>query len=182
MARRVRILNSRHIYRGLIFDVRQDRVVEPGGVRAVRDVVVHSGSVVVLPVLADGRILLVRQYRHAVGRSLWELVAGRVEPGERLLPAARRELAEETGYRARSLRKLVEFYPTPGLLSERMTVYLARGLRAGRAAPEDDERLAVRAFAPSALERMIRRGRLRDGKTILALLFYRRFATRRRRL
>lgn len=174
-----RVVNRRWLYRGAVFDVRQDRVVEPGGVRAVRDVVVHSGSVVLLPVLSDGRVLLVRQYRHAVGRFLWELVAGRIDPGERPLAAARRELAEENGYRANSFRRLLAYFPTPGFLSERMVVYLVRGLRPGAARPEEDERLVVRGFSLRRLERMIRAGRIRDGKTILSLLFYLRFAARR---
>jgi ADP-ribose pyrophosphatase len=178
----VRVLQRRWVYRGPVFNVRQDRVVEPGGVRAVRDVVVHSGSVVLLPVLNDGRILLVRQYRHAVERSLWELVAGRIDPRERPLAAARRELAEETGYRARSFRRLLEYFPTPGFLTERMVVYLVRGLRPGAARPEEDERLIVRSCSLRRLERMIRAGRIRDGKTILSLLFYLRFAARRRAL
>lgn len=175
-----RMVDGRWIYRGPVFAVRQDRVVEPGGVRAVRDVVVHTGSVVLLPVTSDGRVLLVRQYRHAVGCFLWELVAGRIDPGERPLAAARRELAEETGYRARSFRRLLEYFPTPGFLSERMVVFLVRGLRPGAARPEEDERLIVRSFSLPRLERMICAGVIRDGKTILSLLFYLRFASRRR--
>lgn len=174
-----RVVRRRWIYRGPVFDVRRDYVVEPGGVRAVRDVVVHTGSVVLLPRFDDGRVLLVRQYRHAVGRSLWELVAGRMDRGERPLAAARRELAEETGYRAQSFRRLLECFPTPGFLSERMVVFLVRGLRPGAPRPEEDERLLVRSFSPRRLEQMIRTGRIRDGKTILSLLFYLRFVARR---
>ena len=174
-ASKARILKSRSLYTGSVFGVRQDRVIEPGGIRVTRDVVTHHGSVVLLPVLSDGRILLVRQYRHAVGQFLWELVAGRIEPGEPHLAAARRELLEETGYTARRFRKLLDVFPTPGFVSERMIVYAATGLTAGRARPESDERITTRAFSLRQLERMIQRGTLRDAKSIAGLLFYSRF-------
>ena len=170
-----RILRSKTIYTGTVFGVRQDRVIEPGGIRTTRDVVTHHGSVVLLPVLDDRRILLVRQYRHAVGQFLWELVAGRIELGEPPLTAARRELLEETGYTARRFRKLLDVFPTPGFVSERMIVFAATGLTAGRARPESDERITSRAFTLRLLERMIRRGTLRDAKSIAGLLYYSRF-------
>lgn len=170
--RRARVLRSRGIYQGRVFGVRQDQVVEPGGVRVTRDVVTHTGSVVLLPVFPDGRILLVRQYRHAVRQFLWELVAGRIEPGERPLLAARRELLEETGYTARRFRKLLDVFPTPGFVSERMLVYLAEGLRPGDAQPESDERITARRFTRAELEQMIRRGTLRDAKSIVGILHY----------
>jgi len=161
------------VFRGRVFRVRRDVVAEPGLARdaVVREVVEHRGSVVVLPVLADGCILLVRQYRHAVGERLWELVAGHIEPGESPRAAARRELAEETGYRARRLERLLEFYPTPGFVSEKMILYRATGLAPGRARPEWDEALETCAFSRAALRRMLRRGRrLRDAKTLLGVL------------
>ncbi|MCL6481102.1 MAG: NUDIX hydrolase [Firmicutes bacterium] len=173
-----RLLSSRTLYRGPVFDVRRDRVIEPGGLEVTRDIVTHSGSVVLLPVFPDGRILLVRQYRHAVGRFLWELVAGRIDPGEPPLRAARRELLEETGYSARRLRKLLDLFPTPGFVSERMLVYLATGLHPGRARPEADERIQTGKFTLAALERKIRRGTLRDAKSIAALLYYARYLAR----
>jgi ADP-ribose pyrophosphatase len=175
---KARVLKSKVLYQGSLFGVRQDRVVEPGGILVTRDVVTHSGSVVLLPVFSDGKILLVRQYRHAVGQSLWELVAGRIDPGEAPLRAARRELLEETGFTARRLRKLLDIFPTPGFVSERMLIYLATGLRPGTAQPEEDERLQVRRFSLAELEHMIRRGRLRDAKSIAALLYYARYLAR----
>ncbi len=176
---RARILKSKMIYRGPVFGVRQDRVIEPGGIRVVRDVVTHSGSVVVLPVFPGGEILLIRQYRHTVGQYLWELVAGRIDPGESPLAAARRELAEETGYTARSYRRLLDVFPTPGFVNERMLVYAAEGLTAGPAQPESDERITSRRFSPRQLERMMRRGALRDAKSIAGILYYWRFPGRR---
>lgn len=175
---KARLLSSRILYRGPVFDVRRDRVLEPGGIEVTRDIVTHSGSVVLLPLFPDGRILLVRQYRHAVGRFLWELVAGRIDPGEPPLQAARRELLEETGYSARRLHKLLDLFPTPGFVSERMLVYLATGLRRGSAQPEADERIQTRKFTLAELERKIHRGTLRDAKSVAALLFYARYLAR----
>lgn len=176
--KRTRVLSSKVIYQGRVFGVRRDRVVEPGGIRVTRDVVTHNGSVVVLPVFSDGSLLLIRQYRHAVGAFLWELVAGRVEPGEPPLAAARRELLEETGWTARRFRRLMKVFPTPGFLSEWMVVYLAEGLAQGAARPEADERIRSRRFSLRRAEQMIRRGTLRDAKSIAAILYYARFVRR----
>jgi ADP-ribose pyrophosphatase len=176
--RRARTLRSETVYRGAIFDVHRDLVIEPSGVRATREVIVHPGSVVILPVLPDGRIVLVRQFRYSTGHFLWELVAGRKDPGESPLRAARRELREETGYRARRYRLFLDVYPTPGFLSERMFIFLAWGLAAGEAQPEDDEKITVRAFPVAVLETMLRRGRLRDAKSIAAILYYLKFLRR----
>ncbi len=166
------------MFHGRVFDVRRDTVIEPGGVRATRDLVVHNGSIVVLPVLDDGRLLLIRQYRHSVGGYLWELVAGRIEPREQPLPGAKRELLEETGYTARRWEKILDLFPSPGFVSERMVIYVARGLSAGTAHPEDDERISVRAFAPREIEKWIRTGKLRDAKSVAAILYYLRFCRR----
>lgn len=178
---RARIQQSRVVFRGRIFRVRRDLVVEPpppGKPKAsrgavVREIVEHRGSVVVLPVFPDGRILLVRQYRHAVEEFLWELVAGHIEPGEKPAATAHRELLEETGYRARRLSHLLTFYPTPGFLTEKMHLFRATGLRPGRAEPRPDEAIVARAFTPAQLNRMIRRGELRDGKSIAGILLLR---------
>jgi ADP-ribose pyrophosphatase len=174
-ANKAKLLSSRIVFKGKVFSVRRDRLREPGGMTVTREVVAHHGSVVVLPVFADGSILLIRQYRHAVGGYLWELVAGHVEPGEQPKVAAGRELIEETGYVARHLRKLLEFFPSPGLLSERMSVYLATGLTPGVAQPEEDERILPRRFSLRAVENNIRRGQIRDGKSVAAILYYARF-------
>lgn len=173
-----RVIESRLVYHGPLFDVRRERVREPGGIVAMRDVVVHFGSVVLLPVLDDGRILLVRQYRHAARQHLWELVAGRIERGEPAAGAARRELEEETGYSGRRFRRLTAFFPTPGFVTERMLLYMADGLRAGTARPEADEKIRTRAFSLSDLERKIRRGAIRDAKSIAGILFYAHFLAR----
>jgi ADP-ribose pyrophosphatase len=163
------------MHRGPVFGVRRELVREPNGVTATRDVVTHSGSVVVLPVLGDGRMVMIRQYRHAVGRYLWELVAGRIDPGEPPLRAAHRELLEETGYRARRMVKLFKAFPTPGFVQEFMIVYAATGLTRGAARPEEDEVITARPFTLRQLERMMRQGRLQDAKSIAGILFFARF-------
>ncbi len=169
---RAKILRSEIIYKGPVFGVRRDEVLEPGGIRTTREVVTHPGSVVVLPLLPDGRILLVRQYRHATRQFLWELVAGRIERGENPRQAATRELLEETGYRAKRYRVFLDIFPTPGFLEERMYILLAQGLTSGDARPEEDEKISSRVFNRSQLRQMIRRGKLRDAKTIAGLLYY----------
>jgi ADP-ribose pyrophosphatase len=172
---RARILSSKIVYQGPVFGVRRDEVIEPSGVRTIREVVTHPGSVVVLPVLPDKRILMIRQYRHATRQYLWELVAGRMEAGETPRRAAARELIEETGYRAKRFRVFLDIFPTPGFLEERMFLLLAEGLTAGKAEPEEDEKIVSRAYNRKQLEGMIRRGKLRDAKTIAGILFYYRF-------
>lgn len=173
--RRARVLHGETLYEGKVFSVRQERIVEPGGIEVTRDIVVHRGSVVLLPVFPDGSILLVRQYRHAIGTSLWELVAGRVEPGESRPAAARRELIEETGYTAGRVKQILEIFPSPGFVTERMWIFAATGLRRGLAQPEEDERITSRKFSLAALEKMIRGGSLHDAKSVAGILFYSRF-------
>lgn len=162
---------------------------EPGGIRARRDVVRHSGSIVVLAVddqfissrqaaanagkktSLEPRILLERQYRHAAGSMMWELPAGRIDEGESPLRAACRELLEETGYTARSWKRILHFYVSPGFLDETMTIYLARRLKPGQAKPEADEKIATRFFPLSEAVTMATDGRIRDAKTMVGILW-----------
>jgi len=169
---KAKILKSVVIYQGPIFGVRRDEVLEPGGLRTKREVITHPGSVVVLPVLPDGRVVLIRQYRHATRQFLWELVAGRMDPGETRKEAAARELLEETGYRANRLRIFLDMFPTPGFLEERMYVLLAEGLTEGEAQPEEDEKIVSRAFSVRQLKQMLLKGKLRDAKSIAGILYY----------
>ena len=174
-AKKASVLSSTTIYEGPVFGIRRDEVIEPSGVRTTREVITHPGSVVVLPVLPDGRILLIQQYRHAARQYLWELVAGRIDPGETPKEAAARELIEETGFRAKRFRVFLDVFPTPGFLEERMFVLLAEGLTAGEAEPEEDEKIISRSYDRKQLEEMIRAGKLRDAKSIAGILFYFRF-------
>jgi len=167
-----KILSSEMIYQGRVFGLRRDEVEEPSGLRTTREVITHPGSVVVLPVLPDGRIVMVRQYRHATREYLWELVAGRKEPEETPKQGAARELLEETGYRAKRFKVFLDVFPTPGFLQERMYLLLAEGLTAGEAQPEEDEKIEVRLFKLKDLKQMIKSGRLRDAKSIAGILYY----------
>jgi len=173
--KKTRVLTSKVVFKGKVFSVFRDEVIEPTGVRTMREVVTHPGSVVVLPVLPDGKIVLVRQYRHATGQYLWELVAGRMEKGEDPKSGAARELIEETGYRAKRFTLFLDLFPTPGFLAERMYLLLAEGLTLGEAQPEEDEKLVVRTYSKKQLEEMIRTRKMRDAKSIAGLLFYFRF-------
>ena len=167
---RPHVVTRRSIYRGKVLTLELDDVVEPGGVRARREVVRHSGSVAVVARGGDGTIFLVRQYRYPVDASLWELPAGRLDAGETPEEAAQRELQEEIGYRARDLRQMAFFYTTPGFCDEAMHVFRASSLEPSTAKGDEDERIEVRAFPLAELEAMIERGEIREGKTLVALL------------
>jgi ADP-ribose pyrophosphatase len=166
------ILKSETIYQGRVFGVRRDEVSEPSGVHTVREVITHPGSVVVLPVLKDGRIVMIRQYRHAARQYLWELVAGRIDEGESVKKAAARELLEETGYRARRFTVFLDVFPTPGFLEERMYILLAEDLTQGEAQPEEDEKIVSHAYRVAELKHMMEKGQLRDAKSVAGILYY----------
>lgn len=174
---KAQILKSDEVYRGKVFWVTHDEVEEPGGVRATRDVVRHNGSVVILAVdtatnADDPGILLIRQYRHAANKFLLELPAGRIEPGEKLIPAAKRELIEETGYRAKRWSKHVTYYASPGFVSEAMNILFAEDLTLGEATPEDDERIEIHMTPLSEVLQLIHEGKIEDGKTLIGVLLY----------
>jgi ADP-ribose pyrophosphatase len=203
-----RVLSSRISYQGPVFSVTTDEVEEPGGVRARRDVIRHSGSIVILAVdesvnhqpsntpkhnirnnhapkklrKDEPRILLERQYRHAAQSMMWELPAGRIDDGETALTAAKRELLEETGYSARRWKRILHFFVSPGFLDETMTIYLAQGLKAGKAQPEADERIVTRFFPLSEAKEMAVNGRIRDAKTIAGILWLANRDTRKKDL
>jgi ADP-ribose pyrophosphatase len=193
---KARVLSSRISYQGPVFSVTTDEVEEPGGVRARRDVIRHSGSIVILAVdetqpvdstktskkrsakrstkrstKKEPSILLERQYRHAAQSMMWELPAGRIDDGETALTAAKRELLEETGFSASRWKRILHFYVSPGFLDETMTIYLAQSLKAGKAQPEEDERIETRFFPLSEAKQMALNGRVRDAKTISGILW-----------
>lgn len=173
-SKKVRVISSRVSYRGPVFWVTTDDVLEPTGIRARRDVVRHSGSVVVLAVeerSGSARVLLEKQYRHAAGRFLLELPAGRIDEGENALHAAKRELLEETGYSARSWKRVLHFWASPGFVAEAMSIYLARKLKAGAAQPEDDEVIELKLVPLEKAVSMIVKGTIQDAKTIAGVLW-----------
>jgi ADP-ribose pyrophosphatase len=165
-----RVVRHERLYEGRILQLDVDEVEEPGGVRGRREVVRQRGSVAALPVHDDGRITLVRQYRYAVDALVWELPAGRLDPGETPDQGVRRELEEEVGLRPRFLEPLLTFWTTPGFCDEVMHLFRATGLERVPARPESDERIEAAVFTLPELDRMIRRGEIREGKTLVALL------------
>jgi len=169
-ATRARTLEHRRVFDGRIFGVDVDEVEEPGGVRGLREVVRHAGSVAALPVHEDGRVVLVRQYRYTVDEDVWELPAGRLDDGESPEEGARRELEEEVGLRAGVLEPISVFYTTPGFCDETMHLFRAATLSSVPPRPEEDERIEVGTFTLAEAREMIRRGSVREGKTLVALL------------
>jgi ADP-ribose pyrophosphatase len=165
-----RTLEHRRLYEGQVLALDLDQVEEPGGVRAAREVVRHRGSVAALPVHADGRIVLIRQYRYAVDQLVWEVPAGRLDAGETPEEGARREVEEEVGIRAGRLEPISVFYTTPGFCDETMHLFRATDLLEVPARPEADERIEGRSFALDEALEMIRQGEVREGKTLVALL------------
>jgi ADP-ribose pyrophosphatase len=177
----MKIVSSKERFTNRLFTVTEDHAVDPGGFEIERAIVHHRGSAVMLAVDDRKRILLVRQYRLPARRYLWELPAGSVDPGEKPSHTAKRELKEETGYRAKSWRKLVSFFPSPGFLTEKMTIYLATGLTAGDAQPMDDERIETRWFTAKEIEAAIDSEEIQDAKTMLGFLFWKRNGARTQR-
>ena len=170
----MKIVSSKPVYKCKLFTVTEDRAKGSGGFEIHRSIVRHSGSAVVMAVDERRRVLLVRQYRLPAEKELWELVAGRLDPGETPLQAAKRELKEETGLRARRWKKLAAFWPSPGYVGEKMHLYLASDVTEGEPSPMDDERIETRWFTRKELDDMIRAGRIEDGKTLVGYLTWRR--------
>jgi ADP-ribose pyrophosphatase len=181
------LISSKVVYQGPLFRVLHDKLLEPGGKPSERDVIRHNGSVVILAVdksksKKDPYIVMEHQYRHAAQQYLWELPAGKLEPKEDPVAGAQRELEEETGYRAKKWKPLVEYYGSPGFLGESMKVFLAEGLLAGDAHPEDDEDIEFRLVKLSEVVEMIEKGAIKDGKTLCSVLLYaRRLAKKRKK-
>jgi len=176
-AAKPKLISSKLAFQGRVFNVFTDTLQEPNGHRHIKDVIRHNGSVVMLAVderknPADPDVILERQYRHAAGQFLLELPAGSREPGEAPLAAAKRELMEETGFRARRWTRLLRYFASPGFLGEWMQIYLARDLREGNARPELDEQIEILRVPLSQAMKMIAEGKIHDGKTLIGLSLY----------
>lgn len=160
------------VYRGRKIQVAVDRAIAADGQTIQRDVVLHPGAVAILPLVDAEHICLLRNHRVAVDDVLWEIPAGTLESGEAIESAAVRELAEETGYEAKHWRKVLEFYPSPGVLSERTHLFVASELTAGTMRPDIDEQLEPHVIPWSQAFAWTRDGTIRDAKTLLALLWW----------
>ena len=170
----MKITSSKQVYECGLFRVTEDVAVDPKTKFEIkRSVVRHIGSAVMMAVDDKRRVLLVHQYRLPAEKYLWELPAGRLDPGEKPLQAARRELKEETGYTARQWTKLASFWASPGFVRERMSIFLAQDLTAGEATPMDDERIESRWFKRKELATMIAERKIEDAKTIVGFLTWR---------
>jgi ADP-ribose pyrophosphatase len=167
----MKIVSSKEMYSCGLFRVTEEEASdETWHIR--RSVVRHAGSAVMMPVDAKNRVLLVRQYRLPADQYLWELPAGKIDEGENALQAARRELIEETGLRAKKWKKLAFFYPSPGYVGETMTIYLATELTEGAAKPMEDERIETRWFGKKELQDLIRANKIKDAKTMIGFLYW----------
>ena len=164
------VVHSERVFDGKLIWVRVDDVRMADGSVHRREVVEHPGAVAIVPVLPNGDVVLVRQYRHPVGRHMLELPAGTREPNEATLQTAIRELHEETGYRASGMRELVRFFVSPGWADEELTVYVATGLTSGQDQPEADEDLSVVTIRPDEVVERIANGQIADSKTLVGLL------------
>lgn len=187
-----KVLSSEVVYQGPLFRVTKDKLIEPNGKHSTRDVVRHNGSVVIIAVDSaksgksgrsgksrkDPWIVMERQFRHAAGRFLWELPAGKIDAGEEPLAGAQRELEEETGYRAKKWKLFQEYFASPGFLGEAMKVFVAEGLVAGNAHPEDDEDIEIRLVRLSEILKAIEKGEIMDGKTLASIPLYARLRKR----
>jgi ADP-ribose pyrophosphatase len=172
----IRVLSSSKSYEGSLFSVYTDTILENGR-KITRDVVRHNGSVVILAIddtqsARDPRVVIERQYRHAAGEFLLEVPAGKLEEGENALAGAKRELLEETGFRAKRWRKLARYFASPGFVGESMQVFLAQDLTQGTAQPEYDEQLEITMVPLSQLLGMIEAGKIHDGKTLISVMLF----------
>ena len=164
----------RKVFEGRIITVQVETIALPKGGRLNAEIVRHPGSVVIVPVTAEGRVILVRQYRHAIGRSVWELPAGSLEPGEDPAKAAARECQEEITLIPSTVEKVGALFPTPGYCDEEMNFYRLTGLRSpgegdAAAEPDEDEDIEAKAFTVAEVEAMVDSGEIVDMKTVAAL-------------
>jgi ADP-ribose pyrophosphatase len=176
----MKLISSEKLLETSIFTVTQDHAVDPDGFEIKRAIVQHAGSAVVMPVDEKGRVLLVRQYRLPAKAFMWELPAGRVDAGENVMQAAKRELREETGFKAKKWTKVASFYVSPGFLAEKMTIFLAEDLKEGEQEPMEDERIQMKWVKARELDDMVESGKIMDAKTIVGFLSWKRYHSGKR--
>ena len=169
----MKIVSSKELLKNKLFTVVDEVAHDSSGFEIHRSIVRHPGSAVMLAVDTNERILLVKQFRLPAERELWELPAGRVDPGESSLDAAKRELREETGYAARAWSKLTSFWASPGYVAEKMDIYQATDLTEGKQEPMDDERMEIRWFNSQEVGEWIRTGKIQDAKTMIGYFMWR---------
>jgi ADP-ribose pyrophosphatase len=168
----MQIISSKELLKNKLFSVVEETAHDPDGFEIRRSIVKHPGSAVMMAVDENDRILLVKQYRLPAESYLWELPAGRLDPGESSIEAAKRELREETGYQASDWNELVTFWASPGYVGEKMTIFLARGLTEGEKEPMEDERIELHWFGKEELAKAIHSGQVIDGKTIIGYFMW----------
>jgi ADP-ribose pyrophosphatase len=168
----MKTVSSTEVFTCPVFRVTQDKAVDKEGFTIERNIVRHNGSAVMMAVDEKKRVMLVRQFRLPAGQYMWELPAGKIDDGETAIKAAKRELIEETGVRAKKWKKLASYYPSPGFLKERMTVFLATDLKQGEAQPMHDEQIETRWFTKKELKQAILSNEIIDGKTMIGYFYW----------
>jgi ADP-ribose pyrophosphatase len=176
----MKMVSSKALLKTSIFSVSDEHAVDPQGFEIKRAIIHHPGSAVIMPIDDKKRILLVRQYRLPARRFMWELPAGRIDQGETALQAAKRELGEETGFKASRWTKVMKFYASPGYVEEAMTIFAAEGLTEGPQNLMDDERIDIAWFTQRELDDMIAAGKMQDGKTLIGYLSWKRYGGQKR--